>query len=175
LAGRSESRFNRVFSPPDKECIMSHWLVSLLGVAACLLSVVPARAQQGDVDQFMRAKLLHSQKVLEGLTTEDFTMIAKHAQSLSLLSQAAAWQVLQTPEYKQHSTEFRRSADALNKAAEAKNLDGAALAYVDVTLKCINCHKYVRGVRMARNERPSGFKLGAAFEGITPAAIEVRP
>jgi hypothetical protein len=159
---------------------MKRLLVSLLGAAACLLVVVPARAQQGDVEQFMKAKLLHSQKVLEGLATEDFTMIAKHSQDLSLLSQAAAWQVLQTPEYKLHSTEFRRSADALTKAADAKNLDGAALAYVDVTLKCISCHKYVRGVRMAGNERSDGFRLGeirrgAAQGGLTSATVEVRP
>jgi cytochrome c556 len=140
-----------------------------------VLMVKPVRAQQGNVDQFMRAKLLHSQKVLEGLTTENFPLIAKHSQDLSLLSQAAAWQVLQTPEYKQHSTEFRRSADALTKAAEAKNLDGAALAYVDVTLKCISCHKYVRGVRMAGSERPSGFRLVAEPRGARPAAVEVRP
>ena len=28
-------------------------------------------------------------------------------------------------------------------------LEAAALGYVDVTLKCVNCHKYVRKARMA--------------------------
>lgn len=102
------------------------------------------------VSEFMRAKLNHSQRVLEGLTVEDFDMIAKHAQELSLLSQATTWQVLQTAEYRERSTEFRRSADALSEAARKKNLEGAALAYVDVTMKCVNCHKYVRHVRMAK-------------------------
>jgi cytochrome c556 len=98
----------------------------------------------------MRAKLSHSQKVLEGLTTEDFDMIAQNAQAMSLLSQATNWQVLQTPEYLDQSREFRRAADAVTEAAKKKNLDGAALAYVEMTMKCINCHKYVRGVHMAR-------------------------
>ena len=97
----------------------------------------------------MRRKLPHSQKVLEGLATEDFEMIAKHAQELSLLSQATTWQVLQTPDYLDHSTEFRHAADRLTEAARKKNLDGAALAYVDVTMSCINCHKYVRGARIS--------------------------
>jgi cytochrome c556 len=56
---------------------------------------------------------------------------------------------LQTPEYSQRSAEFRRAADALTEAARKRNLDGATLAYVDVTTKCVSCHKYVRGVRIA--------------------------
>ena len=108
------------------------------------------------IRDFMRAKLSHSQKVLEGLTTEDFDMIAKNSQAMSLLSQATNWQVLQTEEYLQQSRDFRRAADALTEAAKKKNLDGAALAYVELTMKCINCHKYVRGVRMARLDESSG-------------------
>jgi cytochrome c556 len=111
------------------------------------------------VSEFMRAKLVHSQKVLEGLATENFDQIAKNAQDLSLLSQAATWQVLQTAEYRDRSTEFRRSADALAEAAKKKNLEGAALAYVDVTMKCVNCHKYVRQVRMARAPAPLAEQL----------------
>jgi cytochrome c556 len=102
-----------------------------------------------DVRQFMRKKLVHSQKILEGITTDDLETVAKHSQDLSLLSLEASWQVLQTPDYLQHSIEFRRAADALTEAAKKRNSDGAALAYLDVTMKCVTCHKYVRGVRMA--------------------------
>ena len=44
---------------------------------------------------FMRAKLAHSSEVLEGLALEDFDMIGRGAQELSLASQASSWQVLQ--------------------------------------------------------------------------------
>jgi hypothetical protein len=97
----------------------------------------------------MRAKLEHSQKVLEGLTTEDFDMIAKGAGQMEVLSQEAAWQVLQTPEYRLQSGEFRRAVRGLKDAAAKKNLEGAALAYVEVTLKCVRCHAYVRHARSA--------------------------
>jgi hypothetical protein len=100
------------------------------------------------VGDYMRVKLTHCQKVLEGLTIEDFDEIAKNSQAMSLLSQTSNWQVLQTAEYLQQSQDFRRTADAVTEAAKKKNLDGAALAYVELTMKCINCHKYVRGVRM---------------------------
>ena len=106
------------------------------------------------VSTFMRAKLLHSQKLIEALALEDFDQLAKHSQEMSLLSNATLWQVFQTPEYLQHSTEFRRTADSLTEAAKKKNLDGAALAYVELTLKCVQCHKYVRRTKMAELPKP---------------------
>jgi cytochrome c556 len=128
----------------------------IIGVLGCLILVAwvaTAYTAQpvNNVRDFMRKKLVHSQKVLEGITTDDLALVAKHSQELSLLSQAATWQVLQTPEYLQHSNEFRRAADALTEAANKRNSDGAALAYLDVTMKCVTCHKYVRGVRIAAN------------------------
>jgi cytochrome c556 len=129
------------------------WSVALLTALFVGLGNGAAQAQEANkVGDFMRAKLMHSQKVLDGLVREDYDMIAKHAQEMSLLSQASTWQVLQTPEYRDRSTEFRRSVDALTEAAKKKNLDGAALAYVEVTMKCVTCHKYVRHVKMAKIE-----------------------
>jgi hypothetical protein len=125
------------------------------GVAAAgvvVLVVLGVRAWAADKDTlrvFMRSKLDHSQKILEGLATDDLAMVTKHSQELSLLSHASNWEVLQTEDYAQHSREFRRAADTLTKAARDKNLDGATLAYVSVTMSCVNCHKYVRGIRMA--------------------------
>jgi ribosomal protein L44E len=122
-------------------------------MVAIALAVVPARTEPPThVKDFMRLKLDHSQKVLEGLATEDFEAIAKHAHELSLLSQATTWQVLQGSEYLQHSREFRRTADELGREAKQNNLDGSALKYVELSLRCVSCHKYVRGVRMAAVE-----------------------
>jgi cytochrome c556 len=98
----------------------------------------------------MRLKLEHSQKVLEGLTLEDFELAAKHAQQIALLTEDETWRVYQTLEYRHHSAEFQRIANDLTKQAQKKNLDGAALAYVQMTMSCVNCHKYVRGIRTAR-------------------------
>jgi hypothetical protein len=127
-------------------------LILVLGIVGLVLVGAPHRAtsqKPNEVSEFMQAKLGHAQKVLEGLALEDFEMIAKNSQDLSLLSQAARWRVLQTDSYLRYSIEFRNAADELTKAAQEKNLDGAALAYVSMTMKCVKCHKYVRGVRMA--------------------------
>jgi hypothetical protein len=115
----------------------------------------------------MQLKLQHSKNVLEGLVLEDFDRVAKNAQQLALLSQESNWRVFQTEEYVQRSLEFRRAAHAIVAAAKKNNLDGATLAYVDTTMKCVKCHKYVRGIRMAAWEGKDqlGPRLSQTSEG----------
>lgn len=127
---------------------MKRLFAALFAFIGVVVMVVSVRSDQPNaLRDFMRVKLSHSQKVLEGLTTVDFDLIVKNSQAMSLLSQESNWKVLQTQDYLDRSREFRRTCDALTEAARKKNLDGAALAYLDLTMKCINCHKYVRGVR----------------------------
>jgi hypothetical protein len=64
-----------------------------------------------------------------------------------MLSRKAEFQLMKTEEYGKQSEAFHRSAQEMLKAAKSKNLDGAALAYVQLTLNCVNCHKYVRDAR----------------------------
>lgn len=42
----------------------------------------------------------------------------------------------------------------MRDAAKKKNIDGAALAYMETTMKCVSCHKYVRAVRLTEIELP---------------------
>jgi hypothetical protein len=108
-----------------------------------------------ELDKLMKRKLENSQKVLEGLALNNFDEISKHAQELISLSKQAEWKVLKTPDYELSSNEFRRSAAELVKNAKDKNLDGATLAYVDLTLTCVRCHKYVRETRHVRLDLPN--------------------
>jgi hypothetical protein len=101
--------------------------------------------QDEKTKDFMRVKLNHSQNVVAGLTTGDFEMIAKSSQEMHLLSNESTWNVFQTPEYIRLSREFADSTLRLRDAARDENLDGATLAYFEVTLSCVRCHKYTRG------------------------------
>jgi hypothetical protein len=131
-------------------------IVALLAVAVVVPALSMSRpplAQEptvgdkpNDVAIFMRAKLGHAQLVLEGLALADYELIERGSHDLALASQASSWQVLQTEDYARQSREFRRACESLRSAAKDKNLDGAALAWMEVTLKCIQCHKYVRDV-----------------------------
>src|SRR3954469_7069578 len=95
--------------------------------------------------EFMREKLEHSQKVLGALAMEDYFTLEKISQRLSAMTQEATWQAFQNPDYTQFSANFRSHANALAKAAKEKNIDAATLAYVRMTMSCVDCHKSVRG------------------------------
>jgi hypothetical protein len=124
-------------------------------IAVSAISPVAGQEPNRDgVSEFMRAKLTHAQKVLEGLALEDYDLVVKHSQDLTLLSQVASWQVLETAQYLQYSSEFRSATKGLNDAGKKKDLDAATLAYVMMTMKCVNCHKYVRRVQTAQNDMP---------------------
>jgi hypothetical protein len=123
-------------------------IILLLGLSFGLAQERKSRATR----EFMRDKLENSQKILEGLALEDFDLISAKAKKLSAMSQAASWQVFDNPDYAQQSADFRKSVDSLSKAAERKNIDAATLAYMKVTMSCVDCHKLVRGKLMATRD-----------------------
>lgn len=99
---------------------------------------------------FMRKKLESSQSILEGLALEDFELIGKGAKQLMTTSAAAEFMVINDPLYTEQADEFRRIVAKMEKAAKEKRIDGATLAYMDMTMSCVECHKYVRNVLIAQ-------------------------
>ena len=97
-----------------------------------------------DLNTFMQLKLDHAKGILAGLATEDFEQIAKESQALTALSLQSSWNTKTTVEYLDHSSDFRRALSVITKAAHEENLDRAALAYVNMTVQCIECHRYLR-------------------------------
>lgn len=136
------------------------FVVAIVGMAAWTWNT--QGNQPNKVGDFMKLKLQKAQALLEGIAIEDYDQIQKNAQGLSLLCEEETWRVFQTPDYLQHSEQFRRTADSILNAAKKKNLDAAALGYVAMTMQCVNCHKYVRDVRMASLPNdPIGPKLNS--------------
>lgn len=104
--------------------------------------------------EVMREKLALSQQVLKGLALQDFALMRSGADRLVKLSQASGWTPRQSPEYELFTTEFRRAAAELSRAAADKNIDGATLAYTQMTVSCVSCHKYLRDGRAPATGRP---------------------
>ena len=110
---------------------------------------VPDAKRDLDQSAFMRKKLEASSQILEGLTVEDSQLIITGAKVLVEMSAAEKWQVQNNVLYRQFSGEFQRSAKNLLEAAEKGNYDAAALKWTETTMKCLECHKFVRGTRLA--------------------------
>jgi len=102
-------------------------------------------AQKDKTKPFMRAKLAGSQKVLDGLVTENFTLIYRGAESMKKMSEAVQWPHVEDKVYEHYGHEFRRQCDKLMKFADQQNHEGAHFTYLNMTTTCINCHNYVRG------------------------------
>jgi len=135
-------------------------------VAATGVSVALAQSQRNRLSkEFMRAKLELSQRLLEGLATEDYEFLVSKGTKLSAMSREAGWRVFENPEYDQQSATFRRNVDSLVKASKEKNLDAATLAYVRMTMSCVDCHKLVRGKLSASVSRPGAPSLVAILDG----------
>lgn len=92
----------------------------------------------------MKEKLTLAQGMLAELSRNDLEAVAVDAAALAALTRDARWRVRETPEYLSRSVEFERAAQSLATAAGAKNADGAALAWVQVNLQCLECHRWAR-------------------------------
>ncbi|EMI56058.1 hypothetical protein [Rhodopirellula sallentina] len=118
-------------------------------IAAALPTLAnPPIVPSQEIPPLMRMKLEKSKAILEGLTLEDYEMVAANARSLRLLSLEAGWNVLQTKEYASQSRDFRRSTDLIAQAAEGKDINRATLGYVAMTVRCVECHSYMRKHRI---------------------------
>jgi len=116
----------------------------------------PPKAEPPKKLTVMQRKLVHAQKLLEGLAVADFAKLNSAADELLLCAQEASWRAANSPKFETHSNGFVRNLEAVRKAAKAKNVDAAALAYVDMTLTCVKCHQQVReeGIGLAPGLAP---------------------
>jgi cytochrome c556 len=115
--------------------------VSLLVVSAFQVE------QPGIVESLMKAKAGYAHRLLDAVVKGDLDTARGQAFRLKAVAETADWNVMSTPDYARETEEFVRATDRLLRAAETRNLDAVALAYVQVTLSCVRCHRYVRSHR----------------------------
>lgn len=124
--------------------------------------------EKAKLAKFMRKKLNAAEKILEGLVIEDFGLIRQGAAQLKKMSSAEQWRVSNNALYRQYSGEFRRKVERLEDMAKEKKLEGAALTYLEVTMSCLECHKYVRATLIADDGR-----TGPPTDGLVQSARQL--
>ncbi|MCS7022995.1 MAG: hypothetical protein NZU63_14340 [Gemmataceae bacterium] len=96
--------------------------------------------------QVMRVKLQRAQLILQALTMEDYKTLQENAESLVRISRATEFlRAYKTEEYEFQALVFQKAAETLAAKAKEKNIDGATVAYVDMTISCVACHNHFRG------------------------------
>ena len=134
--------------------------------AAILLVVVvvPSSSQERkkrEPDPLMVQKLKESQALLEGLALNDPAKVQASAEELLRISKAAQFRKrLGTAKYEYHANTFQRAAEAAIEKAKAKKIDGATLAYVEMTMTCVRCHQHTREEGIGLAPSPGGDGIG---------------
>ena len=93
---------------------------------------------------WMDQKLRLSKELLTGLATGDFHTIGKSAEVMRGLNRVEKF-VRRGPEgYRDYLRQFNMANQALVDAAANENLEAATLAFNQMTISCVNCHKHLR-------------------------------
>ena len=98
----------------------------------------------------MREKLGHSQKILEALTTSNQPLLLTESEALTRIAASPVWNELRTRELRVYTDNFLKAVADLNASAKRRDLDTAAVNYTELTTSCYQCHKHLKGARIAR-------------------------
>jgi hypothetical protein len=112
---------------------------------------IPAHSDSApapSIKPYMQAKLVHAENVLQGLVLQDFDRITRGAEGLRNTSLSTPGphgaDRLNDEVYQHFRLEFLRLSTRLAELAEAKNLEGTAFTYNNLTANCMACHHYLR-------------------------------
>lgn len=122
-----------------------------LGVAVLLISLTAGptpSAQTSRMKGVMRAKLDHSQRILEAVVTSNWQLLDRESGAMAQVVRDPAWSVLAMPEYIRHSEAFLRATNELTEAARLRDLESASLGLVSLTTSCVSCHRYLTRARI---------------------------
>ncbi|QEG01727.1 hypothetical protein Mal15_58060 [Stieleria maiorica] len=93
---------------------------------------------------WMEKKLKHSQAILRGLAMGDFEDVKYNAGRLKLLNRVEGFVRRRNPDYRVHLNTFSRVSAEIERQAEKQNIEGATLAFNQLTVSCVECHKSLR-------------------------------
>ena len=116
-------------------------------LALLLVLALPLRAQDEPAKKssiWMKEKVRASQAILTGLASADFQAIGRNAAAMDVIQYLEKWQRADSPGYRTQLQLFELANRELIRAAREKNIDAAALAFNQLTVSCVNCHKIVR-------------------------------
>lgn len=123
--------------------------IASLALIMMMMCVHPSRGggeppKDDAASLWMKQKLSASQNVLAALTRADFPAIDKNAKSMIAVGHLEKWVRADAPGYKTMLADFDYANKSLVLAAKERNLDRATVAYLQLTLSCVNCHTLVR-------------------------------
>ena len=126
-----------------------------IGFASCLIWLAPIVGANGQEQKspetaetqpsvWMRKKLEYSRNILAGLSSEDFDKVAANAEAMQGMSRFEGFLRGKMPGYRTQLEVFQDANEEIIRQAQKDNVEGAALAFTQLTISCVNCHKQLR-------------------------------
>ena len=73
-------------------------------------------------------------------------MVAEKAEQMRVVSQIEGWVRNRKPGYRAQFQAFELANAEILRNAKADNLDGATIAFQQLAISCVSCHKILRDV-----------------------------
>ena len=126
-------------------------IVGIFAIVALSIATSADQAAAPKLNKIMRAKLAHSQAILEGVVTSNWPLLDRESRALALAVRDPAWGVALTePDYLRQSDAFSRALQDLIEASAKRNLESAADAHIALTASCVRCHLHMTRRRIAK-------------------------
>ena len=120
-----------------------------LVVVGAFVGLAASSAQGPELNSVMREKMEHTKEILEAVVTSDWVGLETHSRELERLTEDVRWTVLKYPEYARYSAAFVSAVRDLHTVAAQRDLEKTLPAYTAVTLRCVQCHRYLARERLA--------------------------
>ncbi len=96
---------------------------------------------------WMMKKTQVSQAIFAELAKGDMERVAKLSDELTFLNKVEGFVRTKIPGYSGHLQVFQFANQELGRQARKENVEGAALAFHQMTISCVSCHKLLREQR----------------------------
>lgn len=114
---------------------------ALIGVANLSSQEVQLQTSKAGI---MRMKLEPAKSILEGIAVGNYQAVRRSTEQIRLLTLDENWMHIQSESYREQTKNFERSLNLLKRMCDEKDMDGVTLAYMQVTMRCVECHRTLR-------------------------------
>ncbi len=104
---------------------------------------IPKVTAEKTMSFWMAKKLEYSKMILESLTKGDFESMAKNAESMQRLGKLEGF-VRRNKDYQTQLHSFEVANQELVRHSVRRNVEGATLAFNQLTSSCVACHTMLR-------------------------------
>jgi len=139
-------------------CVPGLWLSALADQATekgkSTATAAPSGPAQPEITNekpmsfWMSMKLEYAKKILESLTSGDFEGLSNGAEEMQFVGKIEGFVRQRNPTYAKQLRTFDLANQELVRQADRKNIEGATLAFNQLTSSCVACHVQIREAKL---------------------------